>query len=274
MITFKKALNELDWLMREESSLVHTENWQATKIADNSQAKMCELLHETIKVDMGHRDLAKYAEQIKPNLPWADDHFMERVGGEPLNPGVEWANWPWASHADKHRDEDERFNHNYMERYWPKYAGMTNRGKLKRLFTEGPLVAPQRKPNCGIYGAYGDLNNLVELLKKDPTTRQAYLPIWFPEDTGTAHDGRKPCTLGYHFIIRNGQLDVTYYIRSCDFFRHMKDDIYLTIRLALWILDKCGFDNIKPGKFIMHITSLHMFVGDYSMLYGMQHHEL
>src|SRR6476620_4559063 len=23
---------------------------------------------------------------IQPNLPWADDHFQERVSGEPLNP--------------------------------------------------------------------------------------------------------------------------------------------------------------------------------------------
>jgi hypothetical protein len=34
-------------------------------------------------------------EEIQPNLPWAEDHFKERVSGEPLNPGEQYKNWPW-----------------------------------------------------------------------------------------------------------------------------------------------------------------------------------
>lgn len=274
-MNFKRALKDIYDAIEFDSHLVHTDNWQGTSIKANSQAKMCELLHESMRVDMGHRDLAKYAEEIKPNLPWADNHFLERVCGEPLNPGIEWANWPWSDSADSHRDNNGQFNHNYMERYWPKWARKTKGGILKKLFPEGDFVAPQRFPTSGIDGAnYGDLGDVVKLLKSDPSTRQAYLPIWFPEDTARDKSQRKPCTLGYHFIIRNGQLDVTYFIRSCDYSRHFRDDIYLTVRLAIWILEQCGFDDIKPGKFIMHITSLHLFTGDYSLLYGVKHHEL
>lgn len=273
MVGFKKVLECLEEYFQYDSMLVHTDNWQGTSIKGNSQAQMCEVLHESLRANMGHRDLAKYADSIKPNLPWADNHFLERVCGQPLNPGVEWANWPWGKSADGHRI-DEKFNHNYMERYWPKYAGMTNRGKLERLFPEGKLVAVQKLPNKGIYHTYGDLNDVVELFKDDPSTRQAYLPVWFPEDTGLDKSQRKPCSLGYHFIIRNGQLDITYFIRSCDFYRHLRDDIYLTVRLGLWILEQCGFDDIRMGRFNMHITSLHMFVGDYALKYGVQHHDL
>jgi len=157
-----------------------------------------------------------------------------------------------------------------MERYLPRTAGRTEDGSLKGKPI--PSIVPMN--NYGIRHEFGDLGDLVELLKDDPSTRQAYLPVWFPEDTGLDKSERKPCSLGYHFIIRNGQLDITYYIRSCDFYRHLRDDIYLTVRLGLWILEQCGFDDIRMGRFNMHITSLHMFVGDYAVKYKGPHHDL
>jgi hypothetical protein len=57
-------------------------------------------------------------------------------------------------------------------------------------------------------------------------------------------------------------------MRSCDFVRHFRDDVYLTIRLLLWVLDRCRerspeeWVDVTPGTFRMHITSLHMFVPD------------
>ena len=33
--------------------------------------------------------------QCQPDLPWSEDHFQERVGGKPLNPGNEYKNWPY-----------------------------------------------------------------------------------------------------------------------------------------------------------------------------------
>ena len=66
---------------------------------------------------------------------------------------------------------------------------------------------------------YGDLDDVVTLLTNDPLTRQAFLPMWFPEDTGVVHGTRVPCSLGYHFMQRDGRLSITYYIRSCDIVR-------------------------------------------------------
>jgi len=110
---------------------------------------------------------------------------------------------------------------------------------------------------------YGDLDDVVNLLKKEPFTRQAYLPIWYPEDTGAVHGERVPCTLGYHFIRRGDHLHILYFIRSCDYLRHFRDDIYLAIRKLYWILDKLktepNWKNVKPGIFDMKITSLHIF---------------
>lgn len=270
--SFTQAYQQLKDRFRG-SHLVHTERWQGLDISKRPEAAMHELLFESFTVPIETEDLDGLRADIKPNLPWADNHFLERVCGSPINPGVEWKNWPYAHSASGHLDNGGRFNHNYMERYWPRYAGLVS---TPTSTAQEFLVAKNGQEGCnwGIRHPYGDLGNLVMLLLKEPLTRQAYMPIFFPEDTGDIHDGRKPCTLGYHFIVRDGKLHVVYYIRSCDFIRHYSDDVYLTVRLLLWILDQCReikpseWRDIKPGNFVMHITSLHMFRNDYISLFG------
>jgi hypothetical protein len=218
----------------------------------------------------GIEDLQHWRDDVRPNLPWADDHFSERVCGAPINPGVEWANWPWGSSADKFRDENGMFNHNYMERYWSRRAGIirepsTTADEWDRLSDDYT-----QRSHRGIRNEYGDLNDLVGQLVKNPQSRQEWFPIFHPEDVGEVVGGRKPCSLGYQFWARGGRLHVYYPLRSCDFFHHMQDDIYLTIRLLLWVLNECrnrdntaGYWNeIKPGTFTMHCTSLHVFAND------------
>ncbi|AUM59765.1 thymidylate synthase [Pseudomonas phage PMBT14] len=252
--------------------------WQGLDVTTQPAALMKEDLHVTMQADLHQNySLDYYAEAIEPNLPWADKHFEERVCGYPINPGTEWANWPFGVNAEKALDMHGQFNHNYMERYWPVRAGKApahpTRG-VKEFFDLARHALLLDDTNRGIRHEYGDLGGLVRDLAAEPDTRQAYLPVWFPEDTGDAHKGRKPCTLGYHFIMRNGKLDVTYYMRSCDLANHFRDDVYLTVRLLLWVLDQCRIQNapawrdVVPGKFTMHITSLHMFVNDFRKIYG------
>ena len=197
-----------------------------------------------------HTKLKAYVADIKPDLPWADDHFAERVSGIPHNPPPSEAWWPHATSNDTFKTAGDKFSHTYPERFWPIQAGTKN----------------FEKPNMGIRFRYGDLNDLIKLLVKEPLTRQAYLPIFFPEDTGAHHGQRIPCTLGYHFIRRGDYLHVVYYIRSCDFVRHFRNDIYLTVRLLLWVLEQTKWQNVSPGTFVMHVTSLHCFVNDKAKL--------
>jgi hypothetical protein len=266
----KDVFENFEW----GSELVRPTRWQGQDVSKMNAALMKEDLHVSMQFDMAGEALNFYALAIVPNLPWADNHFLERVCGYPINPGIEWANWSHGVNAEKSLNARGMFNHNYMERYWPKYAGESS-----CLATRNPEEWEIRMdsgyvPTHGIRHDYGDLGGLVRDLAGEPDTRQAYLPVWFPEDTGDAHKGRKPCTLGYHFIMRRGQLDVTYYLRSCDLANHFRDDVYLTVRLLLWVLDECRklnpevWNGVVPGKFTMHITSLHMFINDYRQLYG------
>jgi hypothetical protein len=198
------------------------------------------------------------------NMPWAEDHFQERVSGLPLNPPPSEAWWPFNQEGNKaHKFQKDgtmpRFSHTYPERFWPKYAGDDKELEYEPG-PEGPNVyAPDK--NRGVRYELGDLRDLVDLLRRAPGTRQAYLPVWFPEDTGTVHGGRVPCSLGYHFMIRGEQLHCWYSMRSCDLLRHFPDDVYMAGRLTQWICEELDM-NLRPGVLNMTISSLHTFETD------------
>lgn len=243
---------------------VKSEKWQGMSTADKPELEMREMLFPSLKVPLrGLEDLQHWRDDIKPNLPFADVHFLERISGVPSNPGEAWKIWPWGNAADKHRTAGEKFTHTYQERFWPKNAG-----------SKDPAMAHNHTNYFPLYGIryeYGDLDDVVALLHREPLTRQAYLPVWFPEDTGVLHGGRVPCTLGYHFINRHDYLHVSYGIRSCDFIRHFRDDCYLAVRLTLLILDRLRrldkrWDTVKPGLFRMEIGSFHIFINDLATL--------
>ena len=259
---FSKAIAAIDHQMQHYSYSIHTEKWQSIDISRKPEAEMKELLNVTFQVVLQSDEYDTYRQDIGPNLPWADRHFeLERVSGAPINPGTTWREWPYGLSADKFRKE-EVFSHSYAERYWPKLAN------------GGAYCDPTKPvPLRGVRYPYGDLHDVVNLLHREPLTRQAYLPVWFPEDTGVVHGERVPCTLGYHFMQRQGHLHVYYPIRSCDYVRHFRDDLYLTVRLTLWILQRLrGLDDrwrdVMPGFFTFWAGSLHCFINDYRKLYG------
>lgn len=395
-IVSPSSFNELNQALRrmmKDAPQVKTERWQGISTKDKPALVSYELRNVCYEIGLGGcEDLSHYRADIKPNLPWADDHFVERVGGKVLNPGEEWKNWPWAGSAAKFTQPQEsgpripshdwaylagmidgdgsieprakslptfqgrisvgqkdrmvldylqgvfkvgtvyamplrdimirdkihlhachmwmiygsannrwiaegcmpylkvklakaeemlrvldigdekiggpkshrktvwgqswpaRFNHSYADRLWPK--------KL-----EGGSVMR------GISGReYGDLQDLVDLLAKEPYTRQAWIPLFHPEDTGIADGGRKLCSLGYQFLVRDGLLHLYYPMRSCDLIRHWADDCYLAVRLLLWVLHQCRkigakeWESIKPGSLAMHMTSCHVFHNDLKTL--------
>jgi len=261
--TFSAAIEKTTQAMKDYSKPVKTEKWQGIDISKRPEAAMREVVHWDFRVPMREMGLEYYAGQIKPNLPWADEHFEERICGYPMNPGESWRTWPFSNSAANFLDHKGRFEVNYMERFW-----------ASQPFEDTPVpnVTTQLR---GIRGRpYGDLGSVLALLAKEPLTRQAYLPIYFPEDTGAG--GRVPCSLGYHWMMRGGFLHVHYPIRSCDFYRHFRDDMYLCVRLTLWLLenlskmDPTTWKDVRPGFYSMWIGSLHVFVNDYAKLFAEQ----
>jgi len=245
-------IREIQGLLFHKGKAIKTEKWQGINLDDQPHMAMLEYYDWSFTARIP-RTKEELVEEVKPHLPWAEDHFLERVGGEPLNPGEQYKNWPFFKRQkenDRHRDEEGQHSHTYMERFWT------------------PSLD-------GIRFEYGNLGDVVDLLHREPLTRQAYLPIWFPEDTGVKFEGRVPCSLGYHFMVRDYKLHIFYPMRSCDFLRHFRDDIYMASRMVHWMIEQqikkewesnpgikpqdMFWTKVSPGDLTMHILSMHVF---------------
>ncbi len=259
-----------------DAPLIDVGEWHAMDVSGRTELVSKEVQDLVLDLEVP-MSVPLWQSTTSPNLPWAEDHFLERISGKPLNPPPSSEYWPFAvgSNASNDRHKiDGQFSHTYPERFWPKHAGGAKPGCA---WTE----------NHGIRFNYGDYADLVDIMVRNPFTRQAYLPIWFPEDLGAARQNQRvPCTLGYHFMARPtwrdihiwgqeerigvaAELPVTmncnYYLRSCDFMRYFVDDVYMAGRLlqhtCLMVGDRVGY-KIFPGILSIHISSLHAFVGD------------
>lgn len=227
--------------------------WQRLDVSGSDAHQTFELQQITIFYPMPQTQ-SDAISFIGPDLPWAEGHFRERIAGEPINPGDWHDKWPYHLNAEKLHQHEGKYDHNYMERFWPKN------------------LMPQ-----GYRFKTGDLRDVADLLIAEPYTRQAYLPVWFPEDTGVTEGQRVPCTLGYQFLIRDGQMHLSYHLRSCEAYRHFTNDVYMAVRLAQMIVNdmhlRCASkmreiapEGLQLGNLHMTIGSFHGFVGDQANL--------
>ena len=229
--TLKDGLYNLRKDLLENGYEIETERWQGA----TEHPAFLEILHADMQAQM-YDNAEEASTELKASQPWADLHFEERVGGIPCNPPPSHVHW--LKDTDKYL-MDEAFSHSYPERMWQ-----------------------DRNIQKGIRFNIANLNTAVELLSKEPTTRQCYIPIWFPEDLTAASQGeRVPCTFGWHFMLRHGKLHCAYHMRSCDVMRHLHNDLYFANRLCLWLIEEAGLDAV-PGTMHFSASSLHCFVVD------------
>jgi len=262
---FRTAISYAKNVLISEGRDVDAGSWQGYQTRGRPDLITQEILNLQLEVAVNRSHTAlkgnmmsQLQSEIQPNLPWADDHFAERVGRLPTNPGVEYKNWPWWLGQDKSAmEEGGVFSHTYQERFWPRLAGESHAGTHR----------------WGIRYLYGDLDSVVKQLTENPYTRQATFPIFFPEDTGAVGGIRTPCTLHYHFMCRNDQLHMWYAIRSCDYVRHFRDDLYLACKLMLWVLEELKENELRsdlpqlwvdvsPGTLFFTAYSFHVHKGD------------
>lgn len=265
-----------------ESEVIHTGSWQRINTSGSAAHATYELTDVTVRLQVPSGRPALQA-LVQPDLPWAETHFGERVSGVPMNPAPSHEIWPYAVKGNGQHIDGGKFAHTYPERFWPKHAEGEQDCHGPYDFTVQPVDeygrAPDGRQMCkgrmGVRFHYGDLDDVINLLVRERLTRQAFLPIWFPEDTGVTDNQRVPCTLGYHFLVRNDFLSMRYYMRSCDIYRHFTNDVYMAARLMQHVIQqvnlRVGFDQdpIMPAQLIMYISSLHGFVGDKDKLEAM-----
>jgi thymidylate synthase len=227
----KEGINNCRHALALYGKTVTTENWQG----DKSPFKFIEIVNLNLECVM-EKSKEKLQDLCEPFLPWADEHFEERVGGVALNPPP--THTKWLSKTEEYLESDSKFSHSYPERLWSK-------GLHK-----------------GIRYEIADLSDAVELLKKDLHTRQCYIPMFFPEDLSAANENKRiPCTLGWHFLVRDNKMHCQYPMRSCDALRHFHNDLYFANLLVLWMIEQVGVD-LEPGAILFSATSFHCFEND------------
>ena len=165
-------------------------------------------------------------EDLDPVQPWADAEWSERLWGcrgNPVNPGEAWELRPdvWTPLLEHSPGQLPQFAYTYSERL---------------AISFGPAV--------------------MEMLEH-PTTRQAYVPIWDPMRDGRNMGHRRvPCSLGYHFMQRQGAVHLTYTMRSSDFATHFDNDLYLAMKLWAYFCERID----QPmGSFTHVVYSLHTY---------------
>jgi len=236
-----EGLYKLRHLLYNQGYEITTERWQG----ETEPPTFLEILHADLVAKMSPTQ-QEASDSVDAAQPRADVHFDERTGGEPLNPPP--SHTMWLKDTDDYLS-GEAFSHSYPERMWT-------------------------PPLDGIRFKYGNLDTAVDLLKKEPLTRQCYIPMWFPEDLVAAVDGQRvPCSFGWHFMVRGGELHCSYHMRSCDVVRHLHNDLFFANALGLWLIEQAGLD-CEIGYLHFSSTSLHCFANDrYALKTFIQNYE-
>lgn len=218
-VNFAEALDEIKRDLAEMGIDIHPQTMQDKFVGDDPAYATKELQNYVYTVV----DAMKSIDQLNPTQPWADHELDERlILSYQGNPGE----------AYKLRDDvwneflhDGKFSYSYGERI---------RDRVELIIKE---------------------------IGKRPESRQLYLSIWDPNIDPERVGGvmRVPCSLGYLFQVRDGKVNITYFMRSCDFATHMQNDMWLATRLMYYVAYCTGYE---PGDFTHYIGSLHIYKKD------------
>jgi len=114
----------------------------------------------------------------------------------------------------------------------------------------------------GSYGARiaGRLGDLVDLLKRDPDSRQAVLTIFDSRSDLGAAKRDIPCTIAIHFLVRDGELEMRVTMRSNDLWLGTPYDLLQFAVLQASVAQALG---LVPGKYVHAAGSLHLYERDF-----------
>lgn len=120
-----------------------------------------------------------------------------------------------------------------------------------------------------IYGGYGprlfkanghinQIRNVINLLKKKSSTRQAVIQIFDAKDLIKKHKDI-PCTCTIQFLAREGKLHTIAHMRSNDAYRGLPHDVF-----AFTMLQEIVARTLKLelGEYIHSVSSLHLYDED------------
>lgn len=121
------------------------------------------------------------------------------------------------------------------------------------------------------FGAYGpkvqsQLDYVVDTIRKDPHTRQAFLTIW-RENPGETKD--VPCTITLGFMLRNRQVNCHAFMRSSDIWLGLPYDVFNFSMITSLVC--CMLNDRELSEQALPLTTPHIQPGTLYLTAANQH---
>ena len=161
-------------------------------------------------------------------------------------------------------DQDRNWKWDYAEAEWQWYlSGDNNISKLGELYGKVPEIWKRMadkegyvNSNYGWQWKRGDqLDEVVDLLKTNPRTRQAAISIYDRKE-GYMYDNDTPCTYAVQFTIVRQKLNMCVTMRSNDLWYGFCNDQYCFSKLQELVATETG---LLIGSYYHFAHNLHLY---------------
>jgi thymidylate synthase len=143
---------------------------------------------------------------------------------------------------------------------------ISGRNDVEYIFRFNSKIREYSDDGIILQGAYGvpyvqQIDYVVDILNKDPWSRQAILTIWKPNPKPSKDI---PCTIALHFMQRPlGILNLIVYMRSNDIYLGLPYDIHLFTCIQIHVANLLG---LSIGVYTHIDGSLHTYENDWSRI--------
>lgn len=161
-------------------------------------------------------------------------------------------------------NKERNWNEEYAAAEWAWYLSGDPRIKtLGELYGKIPAIWKRMADSSGeVNSNYGyqwrrndQLENVINMLKKNPDTRQAAISIYDGKTIHQyAHD--TPCTYAVQFTIVQSKLYMSVYMRSNDLWYGFCNDQYQFASLQEMVAERL---NLPVGTYYHHAHNLHLY---------------
>ena len=103
-------------------------------------------------------------------------------------------------------------------------------------------------------GSIDQIANLIEQIKKNPSSRRLIVSAWNPAQVDQM--ALPPCHCLFQFHVANGKLSCQLYQRSADIFLGVPFNIASYALLTMMVAQVCG---LEPGEFIHTLGDAHIY---------------
>lgn len=144
------------------------------------------------------------------------------------------------------------------------YLSRSNRLEFIRYYV--PQYVRESEDGVTVYGGYGrrlfnmrgrfdQVENVVSLLERRPTSRRAVIQLYDAADIASEHR-EIPCTCTLQFAVRDGRLDMLTQMRSNDAYLGLPHDVFAFTMLQEIIAVTLG---VRLGTYKHSVGSLHLY---------------